>query len=64
VPTGRLSNGAPTAAPNASVKDDALTAAARALQKAKDITFSEALDQVAKEHPELTVPGNGAAGRV
>ncbi|QNI34527.1 hypothetical protein H7849_11890 [Alloacidobacterium dinghuense] len=43
---------------------DPLTDAARARQKEKNITFSEALDQVAQENPELTRPGAAAAGAV
>lgn len=43
---------------------DKLTDAATALQKEKNISFSEALDQVAAEHPEWTKPGSAAGGAV
>ena len=42
----------------------ALNEAAEKRAKEKNIDFAEALAQVARENPELTVPGNGAAGAV
>lgn len=42
----------------------ALNEAAEKRAKEKNISFAEALTQVAQEQPELTVPGNGAAGAV
>lgn len=42
----------------------ALNEAAEKLAKEKNIAFAEALATVARENPELTVPGNGAAGAV
>jgi hypothetical protein len=63
VPGGRLTEiSAPARARNG--KDDPLTVAARARQKEKNITFGEALSQVAEEQPELTVAGNAAGGAV
>ena len=43
---------------------DPLTNAARARQKEKKISFSEALSEVAEEHPELTVASGSSAGAV
>jgi hypothetical protein len=43
---------------------DPLTDAARARQKEKKITFSEALDEVVAEQPELANAGRAAAGSV
>jgi hypothetical protein len=43
---------------------DPLTDAAKARAKEKSITFSEALDQISAEQPELTRPGAGTAGSV
>jgi hypothetical protein len=42
----------------------ALNDAAEKLAKEKSISFGEALDQVIREHPELTVPGGAQAGQV
>jgi len=52
------------AASGAKGSGDPLTDAAKARQKEKNITFSEALDQVVQEHPELTQAGAGGAGAV
>jgi len=43
---------------------DPLTDAAKARQKEKNISFSEALDQIAAEQPQLTRPGSAAGGTV
>ena len=43
---------------------DPLTDAAKARQKEKNITFAEALSQVAGEQPELTIAGSSAGGAV
>ena len=43
---------------------DPLTDAAKARQKEKNITFAEALSQIAVEQPELTVVGSSAGGQV
>jgi hypothetical protein len=76
VPAGRTVNGGAVAAKNGTahftegkgVKADqnsiALNDLAAARAKEKNISFSEALDQVVGEHPELTVPGGAQAGAV
>jgi hypothetical protein len=60
---GRLVEGAAPGRTKASTGDP-LTDAARARQKEKNITFGEALAQVAQEQPELTVAGNATGGAV
>lgn len=50
------------AATGAKVTGDPLTDAAKARQKEKNITFSEALDQIVEENPELARAGTAAAG--
>lgn len=50
--------------PAAGTTGDPLTDAAKARQKEKGITFSEALDQIVAEQPELTLPGAARAGAV
>jgi hypothetical protein len=63
VPGGRLFEGSKsTGGKNAT--GDPLTDAAKARQKEKNITFGEALAQVAAEQPELTVAGTAAGGAV
>jgi hypothetical protein len=42
----------------------ALTEAANKLEKEKNISFSEALDQVVLENPELAKPAAAVAGAV
>jgi hypothetical protein len=64
VPSGAVFSGASQAPTSVNPKDDPLTAAARARQKEKNITFSEALDQVVTERPELVNAGSAAAGAV
>jgi len=63
VPGGRMVEGAAPGRTKTST-GDALTDAAKARQAEKKITFGEALAQVAEEHPELTVAGNGTGGQV
>lgn len=63
VPTGtHFVGGAAGSGAGAKATGDPLTDAARAREKEKGITFSEALDQVVLEHPELTRPGAASAG--
>jgi len=64
VPGGTLFTGALGAHKAGNSSGDPLTDAARARQKEKDITFGEALAQVAEEQPELTVAGTAAGGAV
>jgi hypothetical protein len=63
VPGGRLVEGGATRPAKGSTGDP-LTDAARARQREKNITFGEALAQIAEEQPELTVAGNAAGGAV
>jgi HPt (histidine-containing phosphotransfer) domain-containing protein len=63
VPGGRLIDGAPAGRGQTS-SGDPLTNAARAREKEKKISFSEALSEVAEEHPELTVAGGSTGGQV
>ena len=63
VPGGRVVEGAPHAKSGASTGDP-LTDAARARQKEKNISFGEALAQIADEQPELTVAGRATGGAV
>lgn len=64
VPDGRMTLGAVPGARGNKSTGDPLTDAARARQKEKNITFAEALAQVAEEQPELTVAGASAGGAV
>jgi hypothetical protein len=64
VPDGRMTLGAVPGARGNKSTGDPLTDAARARQKEKNITFAEALTQVAEEQPELTVAGASAGGAV
>jgi hypothetical protein len=62
VPGGRVVE--PGVAQRAKVSTgDPLTDAAKARQKEKNITFAEALSQVAEENPELTIAGSSAGGQ-
>ena len=63
VPGGRLVE-AGAARPTGKSTGDPLTDAARARQKEKNVSFGEALRQVAEEQPELTVAGSSAAAQV
>ena len=63
VPGGVLVDPA-SAARGTAGSGDPLTDAAKARQKEKNISFSEALDQVVAEHPELARPGATTAGSV
>lgn len=63
VPGGTHFSGAPGVGA-AKTTGDPLTDAAKARQKEKNITFGEALDQIAREQPELTRPGAASAGAV
>jgi hypothetical protein len=63
VPGGRVVEGAP-AGRGQTATGDPLTNAARERQKEKKISFSEALSEVAEEHPELTVAGGATGGAV
>jgi hypothetical protein len=64
VPGGRFVEGGAHTAKGKASSGDALTDAAKARQKEKNITFGEALAQIAEEQPELTVAGNGTGGAV
>lgn len=64
VPVGRLHTGTPAIGAPKGLTGDPLTDAAKALQREKSISFSEALDQVANEHPEWTRPGGAVASQV
>jgi hypothetical protein len=77
VPGGRTFTGAPVTVPKRGtaqftegkgVKADsnsiALNDQATALAKEKNVTFSEALDRVIADHPELAQPGGSQAGAV
>jgi hypothetical protein len=63
VPGGTRFTGA-TQTRGAASNDDPLTAAAKARQRDKGISFSDALDQIVIEQPELALPGAGRAGAV
>lgn len=63
VPAGRVFEGGRTA-PAKGATGDPLTDAANARAREKNITFGEALAQIAEERPELTVPGTAAGGAV
>jgi hypothetical protein len=63
VPGGRLVEGAPRAAGGPSTGDP-LTDLAKTRQKEKNISFSEALDQVVAEQPELATAGRSTAGAI
>jgi hypothetical protein len=63
VPGGRLVESAPRTSGKQST-GDALTDAAKARAKEKNISFSEALDQIAAEQPELTTAGRSTAGAI
>jgi len=63
IPGGRVVDGA-SAGNRKNSSGDPLTDAARARQKEKKISFSEALSEIAEEQPELTVAGGSAAGAV
>ena len=63
VPSGRVFEAAAHARGGNS-SGDPLTDAARVRQKEKKITFSEALDEVAAEQPELAVAGRTTAGSI
>lgn len=63
VPGGRVVEAAAAQRGKASTGDP-LTDAAKARQKEKNITFAEALSQVASEQPELTMAGSSAGGAV
>jgi hypothetical protein len=63
VPGGRLVE-ATHAARTGKSTGDPLTDAAKARQKEKNISFGEALAQIAEEQPELTVAGSSVAGAV
>ncbi len=63
VPAGTHYSGATVRSANGSTGDP-LTDAAKQRQKEKNITFSEALDQIVAEQPELTLPGAARAGAV
>jgi hypothetical protein len=56
----RPTNGSAPVDPNS----EQLNGLAKARQAEKKISFSEALTEIAREHPELTVPGGAAAGAV
>jgi hypothetical protein len=64
VPSGQILNGAARSPRGTAGSGDPLTDAAKARQKEKNITFGEALAQVASEQPELTVMGAAAGGAV
>ena len=57
VPGGRLVEGATAPRQSEGSTGDPLTDAAKARQKEKKISFSEALDEIVGEHPEWTRPG-------
>ena len=63
VPGGRVATGVPAVAKGGKTGDP-LTDLAKARAAEKNITFSEALSQIAEEQPELTVPGGAHAGAV
>jgi len=63
VPTGTHYSGSSVRTAGGSTGDP-LTDAAKARQKEKNISFSEALDQIVAEQPELTLPGTARAGAV
>jgi HPt (histidine-containing phosphotransfer) domain-containing protein len=64
VPGGRVVEGAAHTGKGKASSGDPLTDAARARQKDKNISFGEALAQIAEEQPELTVAGNATGGAV
>lgn len=64
VPGGTHFNGSAAPKKGANTAGDALSDAAYKLAAEKKLSFSEALDQVAKEHPELVNAGTAAAGAV
>ncbi len=63
VPGGRVVEGG-GASRGKGTTGDPLTDAAKARQKEKNITFGEALKEIAEEHPELTLAGSAAGGAV
>jgi hypothetical protein len=63
VPEGRTFT-APATRRTKGSSGDPLTDAAKARQKEKNITFAEALAQIASEEPELTVLGAASGGQV
>lgn len=63
VPAGRIVHAAPAKRQGAGTGDP-LTDAAKTRAAEKKITFSEALDQVVAENPELALAGAGSAGAV
>jgi hypothetical protein len=63
VPGGRIVDGVQPAR-TGKTTGDPLTDAAKARQKEKNISFGEALAQIAEEQPELTAPGTAAGGAV
>jgi hypothetical protein len=64
VPTGTVVSGLQRNGAAGKTAGDPLTDKARERQKEKNISFSEALDQVAAEFPALTRVGAGTAGSV